>query len=259
MAQTPIISPRSTPDDIRAFRIKKLELKERDYPMPETKDFVLDYINKIENNLKGLFDSKTLLIRVPSGSGMNGVTICLQQEISHRFGAAILPDHLVNKMHKTEAKKNLNLAKRNEDPIRYKISASEINRIAKGFSKVVIIDDVIGSGESSIKLKKTLEEGGIKIDGLFSLVTVEKSYPKQSDVDRVVNKIDRFLKLNFGENIDLRTDIELAFGDYTKQKLNRVERQLVTASSAKKYLGLIKAAANIERQFVTELKMNLSL
>jgi hypoxanthine phosphoribosyltransferase len=253
-SNVPILSPTTNSEQLRRFREIKLELKKQDYPVEETRAFVNQYLQKVAPKLQGQINEKTLLVRVPSGSGTNMVTVLFQQALSDAFGAGALPGHLVMKLHKAEAKNNLHLEQRNEDPIRYRIDAAEIKAIAAKYTQVVIVDDVIGSGESSIRLKKEFEKAGIKVHALLSLVTVEKNYPKPGDIERVLKKFSDYLSLELPEVLALREVLKTAFSEYTRQKLNRFERRLQSVGSAKKLLDAAQQAAKLEREISIQIR-----
>lgn len=122
------------------------------------------------------------------------------------------------------------------------------------YSKVLVVDDVIASGESSIRLIKALENEGIKVDGLASLITIENRFPKLADMLRVFNKIDSQLNLPHPEKGKLRDDIYTVFGDYTRTRLNRVERYMLDKKSILSEYGNISKAAGIETMFKKSLK-----
>ncbi len=200
-----------------------------------------------------------MLIKVPSGSGNNMLTHFFAEMLSEKSKARVLRNDLIQKTHQVEAKKNLTLSKRNEDPIAYKIDAASIRSQMKGFNKVVVIDDLIGSGESSIKLVKTLEQGGVKVDSILNLVTVEKRQPSLADFHRLFSKLDSYLHLPEDASNKLKKDIVTVFSDYTRQKINRLERPLVNEKTAKLAVEAIAKAAVLERKFEKDIKQNLSL
>lgn len=257
----PIIGIRAKGEEAHLFRETKLYLKERGYPKEETRQFVMEYFDKIKGLIGEQIDRNTLLIEVPSGSGENKITRFFAKEIAQLTGAVILPSdlNLIRRMHKGEAKKNLTLEKRNSDPIRYQIIASDIKDIAKDYSKLLVLDDLIGSGESSIRLVKTLEQGGIKVAGIVNLVTIEKSYPTPGDFNRVHNKIKGYANLVMTDSVKLSKNLKIVFSEYTRQKLNRFERPINNERTAVMAFKTLTKAAAIENKLNKGVDKNLGL
>ncbi len=259
MGQKPIIGVRAKGEEIRFFRERKMDLKKRGYPKIETKQLVAQYFEKVKGLIVATCDKPTLIIKVPSGSGSNKLTPEFAKLIAHYTGAAILPDNLIGKLHKSEAKRNLSLEKRNVDPIGYYINARAIKETAKDYSKIYVVDDLIGSGESSIKLVKTLERAGVGITGLLNLVTVEKNYPTPGDFARVHGKLKKYAELVLSDSMKLSTNLKLVFADYTRQKLNRFERPINNDRLALAAFKHLAKAAQIENRFNKQINKNLGL
>lgn len=259
MGQKPIIGVRAKGEDVHSFRETKLRLKEQGYPIKETRHFVSQNFQRVANLVREHVDEKTLLIKVPSGSNINKVTHLFASEVSKLTGAGILPDNMVRKLHKGEAKKNLSLEKRNMDSIGYGIQAKHIKAIASDYSRVLVLDDLIGSGESSIRLVKTLEKAGIKVHGMVNLVTVEKSYPTPGDFNRVHNKIKQYANLMMTDSVKLSKNLKTVFSDYTRQKLNRFERPIKDEKSAVAAFRTLTKAAAVEMKFNRDTGKNLGL
>lgn len=259
MAAIPIIGKQARGQEVGSFRETKLRLKELGYPIPETKEFVEHHFQRVADLVRERIDDKTLLIQVPSGSGENMVTYYFAKTISKETGAHILPDMLIQKLHKGEAKKNFSLEKRIIDPIGYQVKSEQIKSIASQYSKVFVVDDLIGSGESSIRLVKTLEKGGIKVTGLLNLVTVEKNYPTPGDFSRVHAKIKQYANLVMSDSMKLSNNLKVVFSDYTRQKLNRFERPIKDEKSALAAFKILSKTSRIEMKFNKEIDKNLGL
>jgi hypothetical protein len=257
MAKTvPIISPKTPSDLASEFKVAKMKLREKGYPNRATAALTVKYFNLIKERLKGI-DKDTVIAMVPSGSLRNKITPTLAVLLTGHFGCTCLPFNSIVKTNPGEAKNNLSLEKRNLNPITYKIDAETIKRIASS-RPVVVFDDVIGSGESSIRLKQTLERAGIQVTGIMALVTVEKAYPSLNDKQRVLNKLVKAAGLNEKEALKLSNDIDLAFSPFTRQKLNRVER-IITDKSAVKIISDIAQAAAIELDYAQKIGNFLTL
>lgn len=257
MANTQIIGRTADGQSVREFREQKLALKAQNYPVAQTRQFVAEYYEKIKGLVEDRIDSNSILVKVPSGSGQNKIVHMLANMISRKTGAVILDDGIVTKGHLIEAKLNLNLESRNVDPIRYSVDASDMRSAAVG-KKCFVLDDLIGTGESSVKLKKAIERVGVPVQGLVNLVTVEKRYPTENDIMRTANKLMELSSAKPIERTAIEYNLRLVFGDYTRQKLNRFEREVRNPQSAIKHIAVLKRAAEIESKLTTIEKVSLS-
>lgn len=231
------------------FRDGKLALKEKGYPLQETLDFVNTFYKRNRDVFTSQLNKGMVIVPVPSGSGKNLVTELFAQKIAHDVGCARLPAGLIAKTHLYEAKHNLSVEMRVKNPIGYSFDVEEVNKFVKG-RPIIVLDDLIGSGESAVKLRKTLEQGGLRVNAFINLVTIEKSYPTVNDVTRVVGKLVSFANQDKGlEYISLVKDVCDLFGDYTRQKLNRFERDLNSEKKAIDKIENVKAGADLERSY----------
>lgn len=249
MAHVPIIGRPSNGEQIKAFRSRKMELKAAGYPHQETAALVKSLLSQSEDKWAGVITKDTVLISVPSGSGKNKVTALFASALAKRFGVGLLPAGHIMRQHRLEAKTNLSLEQRISDPVGYELyDKAATKEFCKG-KKIVIVDDLIGSGESSVKLSKTLQKAGFEVAGLVNLVTVENRYPTLKDMARLVNKIASHRQMNENEKKNFWLDTAAVFADYTRQKLNRVERHITGELSAVGAYEVIKRAAVKEREF----------
>ncbi|NOS92272.1 MAG: phosphoribosyltransferase [Cyclobacteriaceae bacterium] len=252
MDKTPIIGRAASGELIKTFRARKMALKANGYPLKDTRLFVNEFFKVAASKWEGVLDKDCILVKVPSGSGENKVTVLFAQELGKKFGSVVLPDGLIMRQHRLEAKTTLSLEQRISDPVGYAVYAKEI-LAAAGNKKIFIVDDLIGSGESSVKLKKTLESHGIIIKGLINLVTVESRYPSIKDIGRLVDKIASHRQMTTSEKEGFWKNVNAVFGDYTRQKLNRVERHITGELSAVGAYEVIRRAALVERKFENDL------
>jgi len=248
MANVPILGRQARADDIHDFKKRKMELKEQGYPVQGSHQLVKDYIEKVKDKFEGNIDKNTVLVCVPSGSGKNMLTLYFAQALEQLYGCKTVPTGMISKLHTLEAKNALSLDKRNVDPIGYKVKSASIKKYIPSDKKVVIVDDVIGTGESAIKLKSALEREHIKVNALANMITIENRYPTMGDMDRLLRKIDEKTKLNSEQKLTLSAEIEDAFAGYTRQKINRLERGLVSDKAVLQSIDTISEAASIERK-----------
>lgn len=239
--------------EVGSFREQKLALREKGYPIRQTRKLVKAYLKENEDKFKEQLNERCILVSVPSGSGSNLLAEIFAEELSQYTGASLLSPGLFGKTHLMEAKCNLSLEKRLKDPIDY-VLFDKLEFLDQTFGKrIVVIDDLIGSGESCVRLKQCIEKyTDQKVEAFANLITVENRYPTVADITRLVNKI----KTNLPEtNILKLTEKSVrTFGEFTRQKLNRLEREINSAPAAQKALGLIEQAAKIESEKVTFIK-----
>lgn len=246
--QRPPIIGRVTPSELaREFREIKLKLKEKNYPPRLTQKLMKSFLSRNKDLFCSYLDKNSILIPVPSGSGLNLITEMFVLALQKETGCQRVSPGLVWKTHTYEAKHNLSLEKRLKDPIGYGIEETTIKHEV-GNKRVFILDDLIGSGESSVKLKQELNKSGLTVHGMINLVTIEKSYPSSKDITRVVGKLVEHTQMHESTSVlDLAKDCCTLFGEYTRQKLNRVEREIRNIKSALKTIELIQYGARLER------------
>lgn len=246
IGKVPIVGRVAQSGIIGEFKQRKLELKALDYPLKETRAFVKQYAEKVMTALHPPVGPGTILLTVPSGSGLNKITILFAKELAKISGAELCPQGFVGRTHKCEAKNNLSLSKRLDDPINYKLTGP-LKEFANG-REVFIVDDVIGSGESCVRLKNLLQNKGIRVRGLVNLVTIDKSYPSEKDIERVSAKILGHGAVTPDQVQELKCDLREAFGEYTRQKLNRLEREIRDPKTSLRALDTIMKAASLEKK-----------
>lgn len=248
--QRPPIIGRVTPSALaHEFREIKLKLKEKNYPPRLTQRFMKSFLERNKDLFSSYLNPDCIVVPVPSGSGTNLITEMFVQALQKQTGCTRVPPGSVWKTHTYEAKHNLSLEKRLKDPIGYGMDEQVVKQ-AIGTKRVFILDDLIGSGESAVKLKRELNKAGIPVDGMVNLVTIEKAYPSVNDITRVVGKLADHTQTHESPLLlDLAKDCCILFGDYTRQKLNRVEREIRNFKSALKAIQLISLGATMERAF----------
>lgn len=255
-----IIGPRADGKTVADFRALKTGLNEKGYPVKATREMVTQYLAPIRESIMKEVDRNTLLITVPSGSGKNKIPILFARQLARDTGATVLPEGWIAKIHKGEAKLNLSLEKRVHDPISYQpVDVKELKAFTSKFQRVVIVDDLLNSGESSVRLRKTLEHHGIKVHAFTNLVNVEIRYPSPADLDRVYKKISQLANLTMADKVKLKNDLPSVFQDYTKQKLNYIERSIRDTKSAVAAFKTISKAAQLESKLAKSIDQGMSL
>lgn len=239
--------------NIKEFRIEKLKLKELGYPLLESINFVKQYYELIKPQIQNQLTDGCIFLTVPSTSRINKLPILFGNKLANDFkGKLVISDQYVFSGHKGEAKHNLSIQKRSADPVSYGMINEEILKKELGRQKIILVDDVIASGESAIKFRFFLESYGIKISGLVNLRNVDVRYPTKRDLERLTEKLSTKLPLVLKE--DIYKSVKIVFSSYVKQKANRVERSIKSDNSALKYWNAIKVAESNERKIIIKPK-----
>ena len=256
----PIYGRQSKSEDVHDFKKRKMALKELGYPTKETKLFVKEYLEKVKDRFAPHLSKDSLLITVPSGSGKNLVTAYLAQALAKEYNCKLLPAGSIAKLHTLEAKHALGLEKRICDPISYTVNGEDVKKHIANGTKIFIVDDVIGTGESSVRLKMALNKENIPVTGLVSLITVEPRYPTPNDLKRLMDKIASHVPFKTKSKKEaFIKDTIAVFYRYTRQRVNRIERVIGSQKAAEKAFETITRAARFERtNIIPPLKKKIS-
>lgn len=252
----PIITPKTDQHFKELFRDEKMNLRALDYPVEFTKQLAQAYYSRIQEYFKHC-DRNTVIVPVPSSTRRNPFPVLLAHLIAADYGCTVLPSQLIKLTTIGECKRKLTLARRNEHPVQYEIAAEEINRYTRRRT-VLLVDDVLSTGESIIKLQKTLTKANIRVAGLAALVTTERTRPTEHDLIRLHRRLTDNVRLSATGERKLWQAINKVFTDYTRRKVYRVEMSLTEASSPFIIKDILQAA-KIERTFDKEIKNNHSL
>jgi hypoxanthine phosphoribosyltransferase len=174
------------------------------------------------------------------------VTALLAKKLAKEFKCTMMPLGVAAKTHNLESKHALSLDKRLKDPIGYFVDGEEARKHITPLSNVVIVDDVVGTGESAVRLKQALEREGISVAGIASLITIDRNYPTANDINRLVNKLTALAPAIAEKKENLIKDVVMAFCHYTRQRINRLERVLNSEKAALTAFSNIGKAAEME-------------
>jgi adenine/guanine phosphoribosyltransferase-like PRPP-binding protein len=225
---------------------RQRRIKDLGYPKKETQALVDEYLEKVMDKFEPHLDGNTVLVTVPSGSGRNLVTALLAKKLAKEFKCTMMPLGVAAKTHNLESKHALSLDKRLKDPIGYFVDGEEARKHITPLSNVVIVDDVVGTGESAVRLKQALEREGISVAGIASLITIDRNYPTANDINRLVNKLTALAPAIAEKKENLIKDVVMAFCHYTRQRINRLERVLNSEKAALTAFSNIGKAAEME-------------
>jgi|694.fasta_scaffold40197_5 adenine/guanine phosphoribosyltransferase-like PRPP-binding protein len=246
MGNANIYGRQAKADDVHDFKKRKMALKDLGYPKKETQALVDEYLEKVMDKFEPHLDGNTVLVTVPSGSGRNLVTALLAKKLAKEFKCTMMPLGVAAKTHNLESKHALSLDKRLKDPIGYFVDGEEARKHITPLSNVVIVDDVVGTGESAVRLKQALEREGISVAGIASLITIDRNYPTANDINRLVNKLTALAPAIAEKKENLIKDVVMAFCHYTRQRINRLERVLNSEKAALTAFSNIGKAAEME-------------
>lgn len=233
----------------KEFRQEKMDLKARGYPLDETNQFVDRYYEKLKvklsDQLKG--EKAPVFINTPSTSRVNVIPLLLIRKLIQDFrGKGIHSDDFFIPKHLAEAKYAMTIGKRNTDPIRFDAVNMKALKDLVGRNQVFIVDDLMASGESTVKFKKHLEAQGIQTKGYINLRTLDTRYATERDIERIAEKLEVLVPEVNREA--LQKDLKTILAEYPKQKANRIERSIRTSEGAKKIIAEVSAAAAKENE-----------
>lgn len=247
MPDYPFITPPT--GGSREFKILKEDLKQKGYPLKGTRQLVDQHYQEVFKPLHSTL-SNSILVKVPSGSGENKIVDLLANQIALNTNSEILNPEAFTKLHTGQAKANLDPSKRADNPIHYQPNAKFDFKPYEG-KKAFIVDDVLSTGESTVRLAQAMEAVGMKVEGIAALVTVEQRKPSNRDFQRVGDKLSMVTK---DSKNTLQQDLKTAFGPYNRQRLNRFERGLTTSKTLEKGLSTVKKLVKAEKLIENKLK-----
>lgn len=247
--RVPIIGKKDS--DLSEFKAEKLRIKELGYPADEVTKLVNAHIEPLFKKINDI-PQNAILITPPSGSSKNKIPEFICSTLNYLrpdLGYLTDTDLSFKLLTTTEAKTCMTLDKRNSNPFKYDIDQNHLEELKEivGNRKLVIVDDVIGSGETSVKFQKLLQSLGLEVAALFNLKSASIIYCSERDVERLSEKIHRVIpKVPLDA---ITNEVKTVFWDYTNQKLNRLERRLNSDNSIIKAWDTIKNEAKMEREF----------
>jgi len=238
---------------IHSFKDIKLRLKAANYPLEQSRALVATQYPAMRASLEGVLNRDSIIIPVPSGSRENKLVPIMYNMLRRDFGCEVLTGLFTRHNNFVEAKNTLALDQRLLHPIEYKCSLSESQLKALEGKNIIIVDDVIGTGESSIRIAKSLSNEGIKVNGLANLITVTNRYPGQADLLRLTAKIASYSS----EPIDrVYNALNAVFTDYTRQKVNRLEPTIKSEEATQQALKTIYSCVGLEQRIDNRLQLN---
>lgn len=199
----------------------KLKLRDEGFPAFFTRLFVDYCLPKQQKKITGILTSSTLLISVPSTLGENQLTTYFEERLKSEYKCSLLPDTAIWSLHKVEAKATKKLEYRVSNPIHFGINLDLLFEAVSHSREVILLDDIINTGESVINLGKQLTALDIPVTGIVSLLPFSTRYPTQEELDNFLITFAQRLNLTDKEKVDLKPKIDVVFGDYLYKRLKR--------------------------------------
>lgn len=225
----------------------KLYLREREFPLLETKVFIDYFFGRQEKLIQQAVDSNTLLISVPSTSGINFLTSYFAERIQSLTRCTFIHDIGIYAKHEVEAKSTKKLVTRVKNPIAYWVKLDHLFSVWRPNQSVVLIDDIISTGESVINLGKQLTALGIPIHGIAALMPFSARYPSQEELHKFIINLAKNAALTTSEVAALKPKIDVVFGEYLYKRLKREKGSIDTPERARKcYQAILTAFSQVE-------------
>ncbi len=220
-----IICSSNTPQEQRhKFKELKLKLKSLGYPRNETMSFIKPYFDR---NLK-VYDKyfsidNITCITTPSSSGYNPITSLFYDLLNQNYKQLNLinSDDFFNPVFSSEAKKNLNFSNRINMPItiseRYPNSTKDFLSNISNNHKIILLEDWMSTGDSSILFSKFLNKSNIQINSIAALVTNNNYFCNNTEIRKTA---ENMLKYSDNKEMVCRSCFTL-FDGFMSNKLNR--------------------------------------
>lgn len=245
-------------NNIKSFRRKKEELADQNYPLTKVLPLVEHVHNTIKDNYINLIKKDDLLITVPSTSGKNIIPLVFAKLIQKETGATIVPPHYIVKSQLSESKNNLNLKHRIQDQVDYSFNKQALYRYQN--KNCFIVDDLLATGDNSIRLSKYLQQLKIYPKGLINLYNVTTRFPTDRDLERCATKIYKLINVDDDNKYrEIKSNIATVFQNYTRQKLNRFERPINSIKLALEAEKVLAIAATQELNFSNKIKKDIKI
>jgi hypothetical protein len=150
----------------------------------------------------------------PSTTGANKLPYYFAKRLQSEFGGQVVPGWAAPLERQKAATKG-GLGKM-RNPARFAAIEERLVNIPKG-STVVLVDDVVTTGETADALRELLEQRGFKATTVASLGQSEMRKVSPRDIERITSKL--------GEP-DLKPEIEAVLEGRLKHKANYIERAI---------------------------------
>ena len=255
----PIIGKLPEKGEMAELRARKKELSQAGYPMSATAQLAQELYEKSKTQLSKIPDGAAVIV-MGSTTGKNTIPYLLAKQLQGDKPSVTLYNtmgkYVALPSHRGEGKHKTNYQDRLTDQRSYHIyQGPELEKLKKE-PKVVILDDVISTGESSVVLKKQLEKQGVKVQSLVAPLVASRTMSTERDIERLTDRLlkDKPEKLN---ERDFRQDIKTYFEGFPRRKLTSFETDLSRKLKDNKALRyqLISQGADYYRSLLQDNKV----
>jgi len=244
------------------FLKKKLDLQAKGYPEEESKKFVEYHYLKLRNLILKSVESNSILINVPSGSGMNPLTKHFSNFVMNDVSGIkfINSASFFTQTAYLPAKNKLSFTKRLKDPVFFHLIDFQIlDELKKAYHNrtFYVIEDWFSTGESSVNFMRELEKNGIKVKNIIALISNTKYLTNTYDLIPLVTKCVPFSKTSHKELIKA---IAANFEGYSKYKITRFMYEFSSGTRKHNLVNSLFEMKNkyLEQGLITEKSLEKS-
>lgn len=199
----------------------KKELAVRGYPLKETIELAEQLYEKGKVQFNKIPPDSAIVV-MGSTTGKNIIPYLLSEKLKEqRPGLKIYNtkgQYVALPSHRGEGKNKSNYQERVNDQRAYKIVEGPLLEKLKKEPVVIILDDVISSGESGTVLKKQLIAEGVKVKAIAAPLTSSRSLASENDIKRLTDKLMEQKPEGMSER-KLKEDIRANFEGYPRRKI----------------------------------------
>jgi len=187
-APAPVFATSASTTEVRALRLAKGVVSENGYDFYAVGRLV-DEFYKAEKYQD--LPSNGVLVPVPSTTGRNVVPEMLAGRISRDHGQRIFLGQVAVNAAGQESKAKLSIWRKLEDPVVYEVvpeAIEELRREAKG-APIILVEDVINTGESVVEFARVLEDAGLRVTNAAALGATSTQRATRRDLERLSEKV----------------------------------------------------------------------
>lgn len=179
-------------------------------PKAEVQELVEQYFRR--PSYAHLEGKNPVFMVAPSTTGANKLPYYFAKRLQSEYGGQVVPGWATPLVREKASIKG-GLGKM-RNPARFAAVEDRLAKVPKG-STVVLVDDVVTTGETADALRELLEQRGLKATTVASLGQSEMRKVSPRDIERITSKL--------GEP-DLRPEVEAVLTGRLKHKANYIER-----------------------------------
>lgn len=226
------MAPRAVKGAMREMRQLKAALAEAGYPPGETAALAAQYHER-GRDVFDTFPERSLLFVMPSTTGENTLPLAMAARIRvDRPDIDIVNenDRVAVAIHRGVSKSKGRYDLRVDDHRTFRLiegpRLQAIRSAVHAGRPLIVVDDVISTGESAVTLAKSLSWAGAKPAALTAALASTTRYATPRDLERLYERLeDHPLGAGYTKDM-LRRDIEAFFGPYPNWKINQFARDL---------------------------------